>query len=197
MYRTILIVFLLSCCNAAGINAQSSVVLVNQHRPSKKIVLKNESDVFFITAKGSYNGSILSTTDSSIRLSRYYKTGMDSFYTKKVRVSNRHKEGLKLKKLPLYARDTMELLLKDILIVKKPWINKRGWMLIPAYLLGGAVLALPLLPVAAITKGRAGVRNWLLFEGLMVGIAGPSLFIGTRSKKYVIGEKWQLLIKEP
>jgi len=197
MYRTILIVFLLSCCNAAGINAQSSVVLVNQHRPSKKIVLKNESDVFFITAKGSYNGSILSTTDSSIRLSRYYKTGKDSFYTKKVRVSNRHKEGLKLKKLPLYARDTMELLLKDILIVKKPWINKRGWMLIPAYLLGGAVLALPLLPVAAITKGRAGVRNWLLFEGLMVGIAGPSLFIGTRSKKYVIGEKWQLLIKEP
>ena len=195
MYRTILIVFLLSCCNAAGINAQSSVVLVNQHRPSKKIVLKNESDVFFITAKGSYNGSILSTTDSSIRLSRYYKTGKDSFYTKKVRVSNRHKEGLKLKKLLLYARDTMELLLKDILIVKKPWINKRGWMLIPAYLLGGAVLALPLLPVAAITKGRAGVRNWLLFEGLMVGIAGPSLFIGTRSKKYVIGEKWKLVIE--
>ncbi len=195
MYRTILIVFLLSCFNAADINAQSSVVLVNQHRPSKKIILKNEWDVYFITGKGSYNGSILSTTDSSIRLSRYYKTGKDSFYTKKVRVSNRHKEGLKLKKLPLYARDTMELLLKDILIIKKPWINKRGWMLIPAYLLGGAVLALPLLPVAAITKGRAGVRNWLLFEGLMVGIAGPSLFIGTRSKKYVIGEKWKLVIE--
>lgn len=195
MYRNIFILFLLYFFTAADIIAQSAVVLVNQHRPSKKIVLKNEWDVYFITAKGSYNGSILSTTDSSIRLSRYYKTGKDSFYTKKVRVSNRHKEGLKLKKLPLYARDTMEILLKDILIVKKPWINKRGWMLIPAYLLGGAVLAVPLLPVAAITKGRAGVRNWLLFEGLMVGIAGPSLFIGTRSKKYVIGEKWKLVIE--
>jgi hypothetical protein len=29
----------------------------------------------------------------------------------------------------------------------------------------------------------------------MIGIAGPSLFIGTRTKKYVIGEKWQLVIE--
>lgn len=195
MYRTIILFFLLCGFCATELSAQSSVILVNQHRPSKKIVLKNDWDVSFITAKGSYNGSILSTTDSSIRLSRYYKTGKDSVYTKKVRVSNRHKEGLKLKKLHLYARDTMEIQLKDILIVRKPWINKRGWMLIPAYLLGGAVLAVPLLPVAAITKGSAGVRNWLQFEALLLGISGPSLFIGTRHKKYVVGEKWKLVIE--
>lgn len=192
--KSLLVIILISCINSP-LQAQPNIVLVNQHRPSKKIVLKNDWDVSFITAKKSYNGSILSTTDSSIRLSRYYKTGKDSVYIKKVRVSKRHKEGLKLKKLPLFARDTMELLLKDILIVKKPWINKRGWLLIPAYMAVGAVLAVPLLPVAAIANGRDGVRNWLLFEGLMVGIAGPSLFIGTRNKKYVVGEKWKLVIE--
>ena len=104
-------------------------------------------------------------------------------------------EGLKIKKLPLYTRDTVQLFLKDILIVRKPWINKRGWMLIPAYLLGGAVLAIPLLPVAAIMKGSAGVRNWLQFEALLLGLSGPSLFIGTRHKKYVVGEKWKLVLE--
>jgi len=174
---------------------QPQAVLINQHRPSKKIILKKEWDVTYITTKGNYNGSLLSATDSSVQLSRFYKTGKDSFYTVKVRVSRRHKDGIKTKKMKLYNRDTADILLKDILMVKKPWINKRGWMLMPAYLLGGAILAVPLLPVAAISNGSAGVRNWLQFEAVLVGISGPSLFIGTRNKKFVLGEKWKLEVE--
>lgn len=179
----------------AGQDSLPRMLLVNQHRPSKKITLKNDRDTYFITASGKYNGEIIASTDSSFRLARYYKNGKDSSYTKKVHFSKRHPEGLKVKKLPLYTRDTVELLLKDILVVRKPWINKRGWMLIPAYLLGGAILAVPLLPVAAITNGSAGVRNWLQFEAMLLGISGPSLFIGTRHKKYVVGEKWKLVLE--
>jgi len=179
-------------------NAQDKVprlLLVNQHRPTKKINLLNDGDNYFITASGKYNGEIIAATDSSFRLARYYKNGKDSSYTKKVRFSKRHPEGLKQKKLPLYTRDTIELQLKDILLVRKPWFNNRGWMLIPAYLLGGAVLAVPLLPVAAIAKGSAGVRNWLQFEAMLLGISGPSLFIGTRHRKFALGEKWKLVLQ--
>lgn len=171
------------------------LILVNQHRPSKKITLKNDWDTYFFTATGKYHGEVIALTDSSLQLMRYYKNGKDSSYNKKVRVSRRHPEGLKIKHLSLYTRDTIQLLLKDILIVRKPWINKRGWMLISAYLLGGAILAVPLLPVAAITNGSAGVRNWLQFEAMLLGISGPSLFIGTRHKKYVVGEKWKLVLE--
>jgi hypothetical protein len=191
----ILILSLLFLCCSENMFAQVQPVLVNQHRPSKKITLKKEWDVSYITTKGNYNGQVLSGTDSSLRISRYYKSGKDSSYTVKKKVSRRYPEGIKTKKYALYNRDTSDILLKDILMVKKPWINKRGWMLIPAYMAGGAVLAIPLLPVAAISNGSAGVRNWLQFEALLVGISGPSIFMGTRNKKYVLGEKWKLVVE--
>ena len=196
MARALIIVF--TILFSLSISAQESVprlLLVNQHRPSKKINLKNDWDTYYITAKGKYTGEIISATDSSFRLARYFKSGKDSSYTKKVRFSKRHPEGLKVKKLPLYTRDTIELQLKDIVVVRKPWFNNRGWMLIPAYFLGGAIIAVPLLPVAAIVKGSAGVRNWLQFEAVLLGLSGPSLFIGTRHRKFAIGEKWKLVLQ--
>lgn len=192
LFFTVCLLFTLA---TAGQDSLPRLLLVNQHRPSKKFNLKNDWDTYYITATGKYTGEIISATDSSFRLARYYKSGKDSSYTKKVRFSKRNPEGLKIKKLPLYTRDTIELQQKDILVVRKPWFNNRGWMLIPAYFLGGAILAVPLLPVAAITKGSAGVRNWLLFEGVLLGISGPSLYIGTRHRKFAIGEKWKLVLQ--
>lgn len=194
-YTLLLTVSILFSLASAGQDSLPRTLLVNQHRPSKKINLKNDWDTYYITAKGKFTGEIISATDSSFRLARYYKSGKDSSYTKKVRFSKRHPEGLKVKKLPLYTRDTIELQLKDILVVRKPWFNNRGWMLLPAYFLGGAILAVPLLPVAAITKGSAGVRNWLQFEAVLLGLSGPSLFIGTRHRKFAIGEKWKLVLQ--
>lgn len=191
----LLLLTLLFLCCSENMIAQVQPVLVNQHRPSKRITLKKEWDVSYITAKGNYNGQVLSGTDSSLRISRYYYSGKDSFYTNKVRISRRHKDGMKTKKMKIYIRDTADILLKDILMIKKPWINKRGWLLLPAYMAGGAVLAIPLLPVAAISNGSAGVRNWLQFEALLVGISGPSIFMGTRNKKYILGEKWKLIVE--
>ena len=194
-YTFLITACLLFAIAATGQDSLPRLLLVNQHRPSKKINLKNDWDTYYITATGKYSGEIISATDSYFRLARYYKSGKDSSYTKKVRFSKRHPEGLKVKKLPLYTRDTIELQLKDILVVRKPWFNNRGWMLIPAYFLGGAILAVPLLPVAAITKGSAGVRNWLQFEAVLLGISGPSFFIGTRHRKFAIGEKWKLVLQ--
>lgn len=191
-YHILLLVFL---SGYISLSAQSVMKLANQRRPSKVKLLKNDRDTYFITATGKYNGEIISGTDSSFQLKRYYKNGKDSSYNKKVRVSRRHPEGLKVKHLALYTTDTVNLLLKDILIVRKPWFNNRGWMLLPAYFLGGAILAVPLLPVAAITKGSAGVRNWLQFEAVLLGLSGPSLFIGTRHRKFAIGEKWKLVLQ--
>jgi len=196
MLRYLMII--LSLLTAVGTSAQDTLpklVLVNQHRPSKKISLKTDWDTYFYTTTGKYHGEVIMLTDSSIRIRQYYKNGKDSSYTKKVRVSRRHPEGLKVKRLALYTNDTVNLLLKDIVIVRKPWFNNRGWMLIPAYFLGGAILAVPLLPVAVIAKGSAGVRNWLQFEAVLLGISGPSLFIGTRHRKFAIGEKWKLVLQ--
>lgn len=195
LYTLFLTVSILFSLSSAGQDSLPRTLLVNQYRPSKKINLKNDWDTYYITATGKNTGKIISATDSSFRLARYYKSGKDSSYTKKVRFSKRHPEGLKVKKLALYTRDTVELQLKDILVVRKPWFNNRGWTLIPAYFLGGAILAVPFLPVAAITKGSAGVRNWLQFEAVLLGISGPSLFIGTRHRKFAIGKKWKLMLQ--
>jgi len=195
LYTLFLTVSILFSLSSAGQDSLPRTLLVNQYRPSKKINLKNDWDTYYITATGKNTGKIISATDSSFRLVRYYKSGKDSSYTKKVRFSKRHPEGLKVKKLALYTRDTVELQLKDILVVRKPWFNNRGWTLIPAYFLGGAILAVPFLPVAAITKGSAGVRNWLQFEAVLLGISGPSLFIGTRHRKFAIGKKWKLVLQ--
>jgi hypothetical protein len=170
------------------------LVIRHQHK-QKEIKLKPDLDLRFYTSKGFYKGQVIALTDTAFRLSRVYKSGRNTVYTFQVPVSKKYKDGIRTKKSAYYIRDTVNLLLKDILIIKKPWINKRGWLLIPAYLLGGAILAVPLLPVAAISNGGAGVRNWLQFEALLIGLSGPSIFIGTRNKKYVLGEKWMLVIK--
>lgn len=195
LYTLLLTVSILFSFGSDGQDSLPRTLLINQHRPSKKINLKNDWDTYYITATGKYTGEIISATDSSFRIARYFKSGIDSSYTQKVRFSKRHPEGLKVKKLALYTRDTVELQLKDIVVVRKAWFNNRGWMLLPAYFLGGAILAVPLLPVAAITKGSAGVRNWLQFEAVLLGLSGPSLFIGTRHRKFAIGEKWKLVLQ--
>lgn len=92
--------------------------------------------------------------------------------------------------------DTINILFTDARALKKDWFKNRGWLRIPAGFAAGAVMAIVLLPVAAIDKGKQGVNNWLAFEGLLIGLSAPSLFVGTRKTKYDLIQKWTLKLKK-
>jgi hypothetical protein len=49
-----------------------------------------------------------------------------------------------------------------------------------------------LLPVTAIDKGSEGIKEWAVFESILIGISVPPIFIGTRKTKYDLKNKWTL-----
>lgn len=181
--------------NSAGFTAYTQqVVLQRNNKNQKQVVLKKEAGFVFYTSKGQWT-DIVATTDSTLVLSRIRKTERDTVYTWQVGPSRKHPDGTLSKTRKIWLRDTTVFYNSDILFVKRPLIKKRGWAVIPAWFLAGAILAIPLLPVAAIDQGSAGVRNWLRFEAILLGVSGPSLLLLRIQKKYVLGKKWELHLR--
>ena len=47
----------------------------------------------------------------------------------------------------------------------------------------------------AIDKGNKGLKDWAVFEAVLIGISGPPLLIGTRKSKYDLKKKWTLKVE--
>ncbi|MBL7723418.1 MAG: hypothetical protein JNK27_04680 [Chitinophagaceae bacterium] len=185
------IILLLLMCSIGFTAYTQQVVLQRNNKKQKQVVLKKGTGSVFYTSKGQWT-DIIATTDSTLVLSRIRKTERDSVYTWHVGPSRKHPDGTLSKTRKIWVRDTAVFNTSDILFVKRPLIKKRGWAVMPAWFIAGAILAIPLLPVAAIDQGSAGVRNWLQFEAILLGVSGPSLLLLKMQKKYVIGKKWAL-----
>ncbi|MBT1696396.1 hypothetical protein KK083_05885 [Fulvivirgaceae bacterium PWU4] len=93
---------------------------------------------------------------------------------------------------PLYRDDTTAIAFSEIQMIKKDWFKNRQWLQPFGWILIGPVVGVALLPAAAIDDGKEGVKNWAEFEGILLGIAGPPIFVGTRKTKYDLRKKWEL-----
>lgn len=188
-------ILLLLLMSSAGCAANSQQILLQRNnKKQKQVIIKKEADFVFYTRTGQWT-DIVAATDSTLVLSRIRKTEQDTVYTWQVTTSRKHPDGTMSKTRKVWVSDTAVFNISDILLIKRPLIKKRGWAVIPAWLLAGAILAVPLLPVAAIDRGSAGVRNWLQFEALLLGVSVPSLLLLRIQKKYVPGKKWTILLQ--
>lgn len=93
---------------------------------------------------------------------------------------------------PLYRDDTTAIAFSEIRMIKKDWFKNKQWLQPFGWILIGPAIGVVLLPAAAIDDGKEGVKDWAVFEGTLLGIAGPPIFVGTRKTKYDLRKKWEL-----
>lgn len=197
----VLIVVLL---NMTHVNGQHKLILQHKTKAGREKVIDLDREYEIRTNDTIYYSKIVAFTDSSLSIPISHKTGSDTTYTYSYTYATypdqtffrtgKPKDTTYSQVIvrPLYRNDTTVILFTDIREIKKDWFKNRGWLRGVVLLGIGGAVAGAFLPFAAIDEGREGVENWLLFEGAVIGIAGPSLFIGTRKTKYNMSKKWRL-----
>ena len=173
-------------------NGQKKIILEHKKNSKRHKSLNLYREYTIKTNDTIYFSEIVDITDSTLSILQWIKTGRDTAYV----VSKYGKVKDTTIVRPLYALDTTKILFKDILYIKKYWFKKREWLEPFGWILVGAALGVGLLPVAAIDDGVKGVKDWAQFEGTLLGVALPIIFIGTRQTKYDIQNKWKILIKQ-
>ncbi len=182
-----------------------SELFLRHMRKEGKIRRINLDDKFEIRTKDTtYTSVIFEFTDSTILIPTQVRTGKDSVHTytysyKVYSKSNAFQVGevkdttvVKKTVVPLYRSGTLEIPFSDILMIKKGWFKNSRWLSPFGWMVIGSVLGVALLPVAAIDDGKEGVREWAVFEGVLLGVSLPAIFIGTRKTKYDLQKKWAL-----
>jgi len=185
-FKTIatLTLLLFSVANVIG---QKQLIIERKNNSSKKKYLDLTRDYDIKTVDTTYlSKKIVAFSDSTISITTWIKTGRDSTY------SYTTNEKLYTDTRPIYQEDTVSILFQNIQVLKKDWFRNRGWAEPFAWFGAGAVIGVALLPAAAISQGSEGVKEWAIFEAIIVGISAPPLFIVTRKTRYNLKKKWTL-----
>lgn len=131
-----------------------------------------------------------------IDLDRNYtiKTKDTLYFSKIINHSERELSIIRTRRLDLnWITDTLKILHSDIEYIKKDWFKSRNWLVPSMYCAMFSVAAVIFLPIAAIDNGKEGVKEWLTFETILIGLSYPALFIGTRSTKFDLKNEWIII----
>jgi hypothetical protein len=190
--NNLIVILALLLFSSTAVKGQSKLVLEHNRKSNKKRYIEMDREYYIKTTDTSFYSQILSFTETTLSVTgKWIKTNRDTSYTITYSIS-KHRDTTITITRPLYRRETVVILFSDIQVITKDWFKKRDWLTIFGDIGFGAVLAVPLLPVAAIDKGAKGVKNWLLFEGILLAIATPPLIIGSRHTKYDLIRKWTI-----
>lgn len=183
-----IIVILFSLTSVLG---QNKLLLVKKNNSKKKYLslerpydIKTQDTVFL-------NKEIIGFTDSSVFIPFFKYSGKDTIFTYN-RINQKGKDSVYQYKSPVYLIDTLEILFSQIQSIKKDWFKNRQWISPFAHLALGAALGVVALPFYAINEGAKGIKEWAVFEAVLIGISAPPIFIGTRKTKYDLNKKWIL-----
>lgn len=172
---------------------QSKLILQHKTKTNKKKYLDLSRAYYIKTIDTSYNEKIVAFTDTTLSIKGRIKTGQDTTYTYSTFYNNR--ETTQTIKRPLYKEDIIIISFSNLQMLKKDWLKKRDWVQPFAWFGIGAVLGVVLLPVAAIDKGEEGVREWAIFEGILVGISAPPIILATGKTKYDLTKDWTIKVE--
>jgi hypothetical protein len=184
--------FLLSLTPAFG---QERLILEHRKKIDKIKYIDLDRTYYIQTRDTSYYSQIVGFTDTTLSIMGWVKTDKDTSYTY-FPAKHKARDTSYTVVVPIYKIDTINILFTDVKALKKDWFKNKGWLRLPAYFIAGAVMAIVLLPVAAIDKGKEGVKNWAAFEGMLIGLSAPPLFVGTRKTKYDLTKKWALKVQK-
>lgn len=189
---------------STAVKAQSKLVLQHK-RKSHRVKTLDLGRVYQIrTIDTTYATRIIGFTDSIVMIPVRIKTGKDTVYihtyTSKVYpkhnffpIGHAKDTTITLRTVvPLYRDDTTAIAFSEIQMIKKDWFKNRQWLAPFGWILIGPVIGTVLLPAAAIDEGKEGVKNWAEFEGILLGVSVPPIFVGTRKTKYDLSKKWEL-----
>ncbi|GAB4450146.1 MAG: hypothetical protein OHK0036_08270 [Bacteroidia bacterium] len=134
---------------------------------------------------------IVGFTDTTISITTWTKANKDTTYSYLYKIS-KTRDTVYTYTRPIYRQDTIAIAFTDIKALKKDWFKNRSWLAPFGWVAIGAAMGVVFLPIAAIDKGVEGVKKWAVFEGILIGISVPPIFIGTRKTKYDLEKKWTL-----
>lgn len=184
-----LVIFLFSTFHLLG---QDKLLLQHKSKPSKKKYLDLGRRFDIVTNDTLYIfKEIVAFSDTTISITKSTKTDKDTTYYYSHPLSETKDTNYSVT-IPLYRQDTVTILFSQIRKIKKDWFKSIRWLEPFGYMALGAGLAVVLLPVAAIDKGAEGVKEWAAFEGMLLAICAPPIFIGTRQNIYNLDKKWTL-----
>lgn len=167
--------------------SQEYIVLQHRHKVAKQKKLIADRAYTIKTNDTTYVSKILGATDTTLAVSVQVK-GKDTTRT------YRNYQGAKDTTIvvPQYISDTLNIPFYKIQSIRHDWFENKQWLM-PFLCIGaGAALGVALLPVAVIDEGVDGLKGWAIFEGALLAIAGPPIFIATRKTKYDLKKKWQI-----
>lgn len=201
--RLVLTAFLLFIHSFAAM-AQTELVLKHQRHPgrTKKLNLERVYDIK--TADTTYVSRIIGFTDSTILIPARLKTGKDTVYVRSYTYTKFSWDTYMDKEIPrdttitnrtvvpLYRSDTLAIQFADVCMLRRDLFRSTRWVEPFGWVLAGAVLGVVMLPVAAIDEGKQAVHDWLIFEGVLLGVSLPPIYLGTRRIKHDLRRKWKL-----
>jgi hypothetical protein len=178
-----------SLTNVVG---QDKLFLEHKSKLGKKKYLNLDREYYIKTSDTTYScKKIVGFTDTTISITTWTKTDRDTTYSYSYKIT-KTKDTTYTYTQPIYRQDTIAIAFTEIQTLKKDWFKNRRWLEPFGWIAIGAAMGVVLLPVAAIDKGAEGVREWAVFEAILIGASVPSIFIGTRKTKYDLTNKWTL-----
>jgi len=200
------LLFLIVCLDSSAgtVHAQRQLTLQHRWKSQRTKVIKLDRIFQIQTADTAYFSNIIGFTDSTILIPIRTPTGKDSVYVRSYHYQKYSKNSPGFGKdttivnrtvVPLYRSDTLVIAFTEILWLKKDWFNDTRWLEPFGWVLAGSILGVAMLPVAAIDEGAEGVRNWASFEAVLLAVALPPIFIGSRRTKYDLKKKWKLMTR--
>jgi hypothetical protein len=202
--RAAALLILFVCLQLHSAAGQSKLILKHKRKGNKVKTIDLDRDFEIHTNDTAYFTRIIGFTDSTILIPIKKRTGKDSIYIRKSAYTKYSKSTffqigeprivitVDSTVIPLYRADTTVIRFSEVLMMKKNWFKSRRWIEPFAWLIPCSVLGVVVLPVAAIDDGSRGVRDWAIAEAVMLGIALPPIFIGSRKTKYDLIKKWTL-----
>ena len=186
------IIFTLLLFSLTNVLGQNKLFIELKSNPSKKKYLDLDREYYIKTIDTTYSyKKIIGFNDTSVSIPTWTKTDRDTTYSYTYKIS-KTKDTTYTYIQPIYKQDTIVISFADIQTLKKDWFKNRKWLEPFGWFAIGAAMGAVLLPVAAIDNGAECVKEWAVFEAILVGISVPPIFIGTRKTKYDLTKKWTL-----
>ncbi|HEU4716272.1 MAG TPA: hypothetical protein VFU15_00475 [Bacteroidia bacterium] len=177
------IILFFFACNAFG---QDILYLQKKDHPHRFRKLPLDREYRLKTKDSLYFSDIFSVTDSTLSvIAPVFRSDSETVYDMNGKPSG--KKAI----TRLAGNDTVIIPFSRIQYIRKDFVKNNQWVVPFIYGGFGAAAGILFLPFALI-DGPDTFHNWILFEGVLVGVCGPALLIGVGSRKFDTQEKWEL-----
>ena len=170
------------------IYGQDTLILQNKINPSKSKSILLDRPLTIKTKKKEFYTQIVNHTDTTISIVEFVSANRDTSIFYKQYAGKKDTTVIQ----HLTKKDTVSIPVNEIVFIKRELLKNDKWIEPFAWLAIGAGLGFVILPIAAIDEGIQGVKDFAVFEGILIALVAPPIFLGTRNKKYDFTNNWTL-----